>query len=309
MPKDDAIYYYADGEQAIGPFSLSKLKLMAKGGIISADVYVAVAESDDWKPLNELLVGKSTSPAKSPALKRKTTSGRFDCVLSLWREHVLRWPHAAIAGVMILLLSFWLYGWIDEHLYPGGFDWHLYLANAFMKVLVLALLLLGIKALKDTRKLAPLTSGLKKFGVSLLLVLLFLTALPSAFFVVDLYMVFSAHNHKQTYVSVAPEQFRTSIIENRAVPVLGEDALVIRDLNTWLLYNTGSIEGFVQKQLKRNISPPVSELLVLIVFAEHHPEVDMTEDLGAKLQALANLYGFHSWQELNSFMFSQQAEW
>ncbi len=221
---------------------------------------------------------------------------------------------------MILLLGFWLYGWIDDHLYPGGFDWHLYLANAFMKVLVLALLLLGIKAVKDTRKLAPITTGLKKFGVSLLLVLLFLTALPSAFFVVDLYRAFSAYSEKQAYERVAPEQFRTSIIENSPVPVLGEDALVIRDLivrdlNSWMQYRIRSIEGIVQKQLERNISPHVGELLVLILFAERYPQADVSQRIENKLHELANLYGFHSWEELSSFSYrnrssvSQQPGW
>ncbi|MDP0497653.1 MAG: DUF4339 domain-containing protein [Verrucomicrobiota bacterium JB024] len=54
MPWDkDAVYYYADGDNAIGPFTLAKLKQMVAAGLISGDVYVGIAESDDWKPLCE----------------------------------------------------------------------------------------------------------------------------------------------------------------------------------------------------------------------------------------------------------------
>lgn len=94
MPKDDAIYYYADGEQSIGPFSLSKLVLMAKSGIISPDVYVTVAESDDWKPLDSICQYSPSTTRHSGTPRASSNHGKSKWRIYLWY---------AISGALLLV--------------------------------------------------------------------------------------------------------------------------------------------------------------------------------------------------------------
>jgi hypothetical protein len=307
MPWDkDAVYYYADGDNAIGPFTLAKLRQMVAAGLISGDVYVGVAESDDWKPLCELINIPGKTRARSSPVLGGVAPTEAATTVPFWAVNVSRWPNAFIIAAAILVLAFWLYAWSGNNLFPGAFDWHLYLANAGVEVGILAILLVGIKALKDARKRFPLKSAFPKFCASLLLVLLFLTALPSGLFVVNLYSAYNAYTTKEAFTEVAPEQFRLSITENRPVPVLGEDALVIRDMQYWFSEPRPTSEGYLREQLKRNISPPLSELLVtFIAYERYYQSAELEQEMRRQCHALAQMYGFQSWEELQYFVATQ----
>ncbi len=191
-------------------YSLRRQVKMTAAGVISGNVNIRVAKSDDWKPLCEFIkVPEKVATQPSP-IGVGPTSSEPAAVISFSNRYVSRWPNAFIIGGVIFLFAFWLYAWSANHLRPGGFDWHLYLANAVVEMGILAILLLGIKALRDARKRSPVKSVLPKFCVSFLLVLLFLMALPCAFFVVNLYSAYNAYTAKQAFVEVAPEQFRVS---------------------------------------------------------------------------------------------------
>jgi hypothetical protein len=135
MPWDkNAVYYYADGDNAIGPFTLEKLKQMVAAGLITGDVYVGIAESDDWKPLCELINVPGKARAQSLSVNRERVPTGSAATVPFWAVNVSRWPNAFIIAAAILVLAFWLYAWRGNNLFPGAFDWHLYLANAGVEV-------------------------------------------------------------------------------------------------------------------------------------------------------------------------------
>lgn len=109
----EAIYYYSDGENAIGPFSLAKLKQMADGGIITIDTYVAQAESDDWKPLRDLsrLPPKLIAPERpvqGTTVQNKDESGKTEIgnkqQRSKWRIYL--WYAITIVLTVVGIVSF-----------------------------------------------------------------------------------------------------------------------------------------------------------------------------------------------------------
>lgn len=108
--EDDTVYYYAEGERAIGPFTLTKLRQMAAVGLIAADVLTAAEGSEEWKPLSAYADNDTVAPAPSPqSSETKSPAGAAAAMASLWKRHIARWPHAFMFSSAVLVLTMYLY--------------------------------------------------------------------------------------------------------------------------------------------------------------------------------------------------------
>lgn len=175
----DTQYFYADGEDAIGPHSLTKLQQMAASGIIAPEVYVAHGGSEDWIPLSELIALNSstenlsggTIPAQPPPLKSDEGEA-YKRYPGFWGMFT-RWPQA-----LIFAMAFLIFDWLVpvENLGATPQEWALYGVATMLQLGLSMLACVLLKALNDARKLSPV-SGVKGMSVATLRVLLMLAAL------------------------------------------------------------------------------------------------------------------------------------
>ncbi len=61
------MYYYNDGENEVGPFSLEKLQLLSQSGLIGKGTLVRTEESDRWVPLHRI-IGNQQTQTEEPGL-------------------------------------------------------------------------------------------------------------------------------------------------------------------------------------------------------------------------------------------------
>lgn len=255
-------------------------------------------------PLSAYTDSDTVAPASSPQpSETKSPVGASTTAASIWKRHIARWPHAFVFSSVVLVLTVYLYNRLIAE--PGMFDWHLYLWNAGLSLGVLLAVLMALKALRDARKAAPLRRRLPQVFVGTLLGVLYLSTLLGILLPVNLLMAYKSYSSKQAFYQVAPTQFRASIIQNEPVPVLREDALVIRDVIQWFSSHSYGHEMFLMQQLNRDISPPLSELLMTMILYDHYPSPELEREMSDGIYGLAQMYGFQSWEELQYFVATQ----
>ena len=95
------MYYYNDGENEIGPFSLEKLIKLRESGLIADGTLIRLANSSSWMPLNRLpepnrkpeLAGLDNVP---PAASRDPNMAK-----NLWLNKRSAWPSATPTPINI----------------------------------------------------------------------------------------------------------------------------------------------------------------------------------------------------------------
>lgn len=248
----DTRYFYADGENAIGPFSLAKLQQMVTGGIIESEAYVTSEGSDNWKPLSELIAIDSstgdlsggTEAAQPPPLNSEVGNGS-EPHPGFWGM-ITRWPQA-----LILAIAFLIFDWLVPigNLDAAPLEWGLYALAAVLQLGLSMLACVLLKALGDARERSPV-NGAMGFGVALLRVVLMLAAL---FHIVATasygHRAVADHGRATKFAEHASKEFRQSIQTDTAQPTIGSDALVIEQI---IRIRTQAFYGREQPQLNAN---------------------------------------------------------
>lgn len=320
----DAEYYYSDGAQLYGPLKLGQLIEMARDGMIDPDIQITPGGDDDWQPLNEVAeIPPPTKPQKATARAPRTTASTpKDSKLS-------RWPQAIFIGLAFLVADF---------LIPIGdfnasfLDPWVILFATIAQLFVAILALFAYRLCCQARKRSPI-SGFKSFLVGLLQVLLFLAGIGHAlYFGMNGFRAYNSFNFIEHYATYAPSEFRSSILSGTASNIIGDDALVIKEIVPQPFARTYSFETL----LGRNISPPVWEYVNMRdihermrkqaivdslsgVTNQFEAQLFYTEAMGTESsygnaysdmeQKLARIYGFPNWEALRAFVFENDPEW
>ena len=111
------MYYYNDGENEVGPFSISRLKTLYDGGLIADGTLIRQKDSREWLPLHELIAEYEAQPtpiASEPKLEQDTSAdepkqefeeslrndSKIDSDLQAEKEDVVDEPNPQSDGVL-----------------------------------------------------------------------------------------------------------------------------------------------------------------------------------------------------------------
>lgn len=309
-------YYYAEGDNAIGPFSLEKLRKLLESGLISRQTQVAPEETDDWKALGDIVGPEAAAEAPEITYKSDNTAnaghvgsikasvvnpGRSNQLkqrLSQFWSLVSRWPYAFLfAGAIFLLVGYFQAGQLG-----GPLSWGLIAFEAFLRLLAMLICFAAIKAIKNARKAKEIT-GIKNFCVSLLTALLYIEAgFNGIMFPVRAYTAYNAYQVDSYYSEVAPGEFRESIRNQSAMPGIGEDALVLRSI-IQASHPNMSFERTLQLlgELQHASMTPLTEeyyymrLGITEMLQRNRPDIDVNADPRVLMGMVAQLEEQDAW--------------
>ncbi|WP_269526436.1 hypothetical protein [Coraliomargarita parva] len=247
---------------------------------------------------------------------------------------ISRWPHAFLVGLLVFLVFGYLVG-IDWG--SGAIDWFSTLFEALFRLAALVICFYAIKAIGTARKNSPV-KGAKSFFVSALRALLIvLVAFNGVMAPILVYTAYNKFRLVGAFKESAPVEFRESIRNDKAMPMIGEDALILRRI---IIAGQAKTEIYRQPDFSRGVQlledmegepmlPPTRQYWAVQLWAnrlfrdkigspanmlgssqEEYAEViawmgRVENEFDPIERDLAKFYGFQTWEELKTYAFDQ----